>query len=467
MYNIFKTINIGGTRMITESDSRLTKREKEILDFICNGYTNIEISNTLKLSPNTVKVHVKHIYQKIDVTNRTEAIIWKQEIIYQRNLISKPLVIIDNFLENSNVNFLAKKNFFYDLQENILQIFSCKELINAGLKSSLYGINELQENYLVNGSIKNIGKDISLSIHLQTYPNNYHIWNNTYIVKQSNTARALAAQITASVIYHIVEKEIRHQNSINLPEKSIFQKNIAAFQLIYESTNTSIETAQNILDNILVEYPYNITGLYSRCVASYISILLNYSKNPKNEYIIFEKYCKKLTQLSRHNAKAYYVRGLYSLLQKDHQKALNFFLSSLSIDPSFQESYFIVAQIYALSGDSLQAKKYLYASFKLCDDYKYRGNNLIAIGVIFFCLKEYDKAVNFLEENFCIRANNSFEILLYICCLYLSGNKEKAQKLAKNIKITDDYLKTLLRFINDDLSVYIRKIFRELDMILY
>ncbi|QCI99456.1 helix-turn-helix transcriptional regulator [Agrobacterium larrymoorei] len=53
--------------------SALTTREVQILDLLCKGTQNKIIADRLKLSENTVKVHVRNIYKKMNVRNRTEA----------------------------------------------------------------------------------------------------------------------------------------------------------------------------------------------------------------------------------------------------------------------------------------------------------------------------------------------------------------------------------------------------------
>jgi DNA-binding NarL/FixJ family response regulator len=53
--------------------SGLTTREVQILDLICKGTQNKIIADKLHLSENTVKVHVRNIYKKMNVRNRTEA----------------------------------------------------------------------------------------------------------------------------------------------------------------------------------------------------------------------------------------------------------------------------------------------------------------------------------------------------------------------------------------------------------
>ena len=54
----------------------LTKREKEILRMLAMGSANVEIADTLCISPFTVKTHVQNIYHKIRVPNRIQAIFW-------------------------------------------------------------------------------------------------------------------------------------------------------------------------------------------------------------------------------------------------------------------------------------------------------------------------------------------------------------------------------------------------------
>jgi LuxR family maltose regulon positive regulatory protein len=52
----------------------LTGRELEILGLIAAGYSNPEIAARLFLSLNTVKVHIKNLYGKLEVENRVQAV---------------------------------------------------------------------------------------------------------------------------------------------------------------------------------------------------------------------------------------------------------------------------------------------------------------------------------------------------------------------------------------------------------
>lgn len=51
----------------------LTEREHEILQLLSDGLQNKEIARTLAITENTVETHLRHMYAKLDVGNRTQA----------------------------------------------------------------------------------------------------------------------------------------------------------------------------------------------------------------------------------------------------------------------------------------------------------------------------------------------------------------------------------------------------------
>jgi len=53
---------------------KLSPREQEILALLANGSLYKEISDKLGIALNTVKVHVRHIYEKLHVQSRMQAV---------------------------------------------------------------------------------------------------------------------------------------------------------------------------------------------------------------------------------------------------------------------------------------------------------------------------------------------------------------------------------------------------------
>ena len=52
----------------------LSKREKEVLELLAEGYSNQEIADKLFVSLNTTKTHISNIYSKLGVSRRTQAV---------------------------------------------------------------------------------------------------------------------------------------------------------------------------------------------------------------------------------------------------------------------------------------------------------------------------------------------------------------------------------------------------------
>lgn len=56
------------------SDESLTEREVEVLRLVADGNKNRDIAKKLFISEETVKVHIKHIMEKLGATDRTQAV---------------------------------------------------------------------------------------------------------------------------------------------------------------------------------------------------------------------------------------------------------------------------------------------------------------------------------------------------------------------------------------------------------
>lgn len=65
---------------LKHNETKLTKRERQILKLIKHGATNLDISESLEVSEHTVKSHLYNVYKKIGVRNRLEASNWVRDM---------------------------------------------------------------------------------------------------------------------------------------------------------------------------------------------------------------------------------------------------------------------------------------------------------------------------------------------------------------------------------------------------
>ncbi|MFE5703450.1 protein kinase [Rhodococcus koreensis] len=70
---------------ITDTSTRLTKRERQVADLIAEGLTNQAIAGRLVISPRTAQGHVEHILAKLGFTSRTQVAAWVVEQAHDRN----------------------------------------------------------------------------------------------------------------------------------------------------------------------------------------------------------------------------------------------------------------------------------------------------------------------------------------------------------------------------------------------
>ncbi|MFB0559411.1 MAG: response regulator [Dehalococcoidales bacterium] len=70
----FKDLTAGATmESAQEADAAISPREGEVLQLVAQGATNKEIADSLFISENTVKTHLRNIMEKLHLVNRSQA----------------------------------------------------------------------------------------------------------------------------------------------------------------------------------------------------------------------------------------------------------------------------------------------------------------------------------------------------------------------------------------------------------
>ncbi len=72
---------------LLEPPDQLTERESEILELVVQGATNAEIAETLCITENTAKIHLRNILEKLHLQNRIQAAVYA----VRQGLVKDPL----------------------------------------------------------------------------------------------------------------------------------------------------------------------------------------------------------------------------------------------------------------------------------------------------------------------------------------------------------------------------------------
>jgi two-component system nitrate/nitrite response regulator NarL len=76
------------TAMTEKGLALLTERERQIMRLVSEGFSNKEIGRRLNVTDGTIKVHLHHVFQKLDISNRTSL---AALAISQNELIDRPV----------------------------------------------------------------------------------------------------------------------------------------------------------------------------------------------------------------------------------------------------------------------------------------------------------------------------------------------------------------------------------------
>jgi two-component system, NarL family, response regulator LiaR len=86
--NVFFALGDAGAVAAAEPECDLTPREMEILRALADGQSNKQMAQQFWLSAQTIKYHLTHIYRKLGVGSRTEAV----RHAYEHGLIENPVL---------------------------------------------------------------------------------------------------------------------------------------------------------------------------------------------------------------------------------------------------------------------------------------------------------------------------------------------------------------------------------------
>lgn len=413
----------------------LTPRQTDILAYLSNGYSNAEIGRFLHLSANTVKAHAARIYAQLKVSNRTEAaMLFRQQSETESEI--KPFIMVELFKTVSDLPDIQQ--MASRLQSNVILALTKQRILQVTKNEPAppHGKPE-HSGYRLSGSLCLLNNSLEILVYLETWPAQILIWNTVIRQKGSNYQDLLewsANAISASLFYNLCAEESRNLTMMAITERTIFQNLLVG---LHKSTMRAVEASQEaiqIFEYVLTHAPCSITALCGKANAAYRSLMNNSTALQAEQLAIIKSCYQQLSVISQDCSETWIVYGLLAIIENQRNKAISAFQNALRIDPSLQQAYFLIGQMQTISGEYEKGQGMMEDGIALCPQFLYSGNNLSALGLSYYGLAQYEKALNAFSESLNLQSETLIGRLLYISCLVLTNQTEQAQIEAQKIQ---------------------------------
>ncbi|HOY12827.1 MAG TPA: helix-turn-helix domain-containing protein [Saprospiraceae bacterium] len=273
-------------------------------------------------------------------------------------------------------------------------------------------VEELQVNYIVEGSGQKIGDRIVLNIQLVDGRNEKQLWGKQYrraisdiFILQQEIAKDIAEGIEATITPD-EKSRIEKVSTQNLDAYDDFLKGYDLMNLRGDS---------NLLQSIrffqsAIAKDENFALAYACAGMSYY--YLDFFKMEKKYSDTMEYYADKAMLLDAESPASYIVKTLYYFQKKEYLKALPYLEKGLELNPNTPEIISLLADYYGayIPNTSLYLKYALKGiklgtsskdSTEICYQYVRLGNALIQSGFV-------DEAIHYLNKSLAYNANNPF-----------------------------------------------------------
>lgn len=427
--------------------NNLTKRQRDVLDLLAQGYPNREIAGQLQLSVSTVKTHVENLLKALGASNRTEAAAIARSLAdvaahdpgSHSRLVSaeafeqRPAVAVLRF--DSYNEDPVEASFAAGLVDDLITLLSkwrwfpvIARSTSIHVGGSDHPTQKLGEvvgaEYLVTGSVRRAGEGLRITARLDAVSTGHCLWSENFDVTMGllfELQDELARNIVGKAYPELMRAE--GERSIGFPTESL-----SAWELTHQGllgtddrSRDGNERALDFFERALSRDPRFLLALYGRGYALYQNIINQWVPDVTQSYRALKTTAERALETDPKDAIGWYLKGRSEMTQGNYD-ADRMFETSTELNPSFASAHAALGHVKLARGDESG-----FDSMRLAARLSPRAY-AAGLGFAHFIANDYDHAIEACRDALVTRPHYAFGHALLCASLGMAERSEEARQ---------------------------------------
>ena len=322
----------------------LSSRQKEILSLLRKGLTNVEICRALKISLNTVKVHLTNIYKILEVSNRTEAVSNGNVPESEKKAPNEPKEIKE--IKDVNLVFLSKVSEHTKAHSLYLSI------IESIHQYHIFRITDASEKYikpsfLIEASAAENNCD-TLHLSIKIGWSHEILW--TTAVKIDSDEISILAQKSAILLFrNMLLASAKMNYTSRSPVPYWWYASAYSYAKLENRSEESFEISKKMLTPLAADDSYNEFAFYTLATSYYIAIFENWG-NVQDNVRELGVFARKAMYNAPYSFYSQMIMAMFNITIGNKSEAIAYLKQVIEANPQFVIARTILTQIYMLTG---------------------------------------------------------------------------------------------------------------------
>ena len=365
----------------------LTDRQIEILALVSKGCSNVDIAQLLNISPNTVKAHMATMFERLHVSNRTEASVLYEKHLHNEHSCEQNKRDLIPFISISLIyKGLSRTE---EIAENLSQLLHCFEIITVQSQASQNVIKDsksIAQPFLLKiDDLTDVNADIQIALFsndgLSERQELLYKTNHPLAIFDSSNLIKYAVEIYHQILKAEVEKA---------GEKRSNQQQLCAALLHCEAVNfEQLALAKQLSEHLLKSNEsWHLLHAMKSMIANKM-ITNGYSNDVAKDTSQLAYHARKALSLKPTSSWSQLAFAYFCALSSDLKLAKKHLLASVEANPCQHRALQLLGQIFAFEGSiqkSIELFNQLLVNFPNSES---KGICHGALALVYYCAEDY------------------------------------------------------------------------------